>query len=76
MFYFWLLRSWLGLPGGAQDAIQPQAAKEAFAHAYRIGPGDLLEIKVFEVKELDQTVRVSEDGSITLPLLAASSWRD
>jgi polysaccharide export outer membrane protein len=53
----------------AQDAAQPQAAKGAFARAYRIGPGDLLEIKVFEVKELDQTVRVSEDGSITLPLV-------
>ena len=46
-----------------------QEAKDALVRAYRIGPGDLLEIKVFEVKELDQTVRVSEDGSITLPLL-------
>ena len=53
----------------AQDAAKPQEAKGAFARAYRIGPGDLLEIKVFEVKELDQTVRVSEDGSITLPLV-------
>ena len=58
-------------PGSAlsQDAVPPQAAKDAFVRAYRIGPGDLLELKVFEVKELDQTVRVSEDGSITLPLL-------
>jgi polysaccharide export outer membrane protein len=53
----------------SQDLGQPQAAKETFVRAYRIGPGDLLELKVFEVKELDQTVRVSEDGSITLPLL-------
>ena len=36
---------------------------------YQIGPRDLLEIKVFELPEFDQTVRVSEDGSITLPLL-------
>lgn len=50
-------------PAAAQDA------KDVFVRAYRIGPGDLLELKVFEVKELDQTVRVSEDGSITLPLL-------
>jgi len=55
--------------GLAQDPVQPQTAKETFVRAYRIGPGDLLEIKVFEVKELEQTVRVSEDGSITLPLL-------
>ncbi len=36
---------------------------------YQIGPRDLLEIKVFELPDLSQTVRVSEDGSITLPLL-------
>ncbi len=53
----------------AQDAAKPQEAKEAFARAYRIGPGDLLELKVFQVEELSQTVRVSEDGSMTLPLL-------
>jgi polysaccharide export outer membrane protein len=52
-----------------QETAAPQAAKETFIRAYRVGPGDLLELKVFEVKELDQTVRVSEDGSITLPLL-------
>ena len=53
----------------AQAPAADQEAKDAFVRAYRIGPGDLLELKVFEVKELDQTVRVSEDGSITLPLL-------
>ncbi len=36
---------------------------------YRIGPKDLLEITVYELPELNQTVRVSEDGSITLTLL-------
>jgi polysaccharide export outer membrane protein len=36
---------------------------------YRIGRQDLLEIKVFDVAELNQTVRVAEDGSITMPLL-------
>jgi protein involved in polysaccharide export with SLBB domain len=36
---------------------------------YRIGRQDLLELKVFDLKELDQTVRVADDGSITLPLL-------
>ena len=57
-------------PEAAEPAPQEaQEAKEALVRAYRIGPGDLLELKVFEVKELDQTVRVSEDGSITLPLL-------
>lgn len=36
---------------------------------YRIGPKDLLEITVFGLPELTQTVRVAEDGSITMPLL-------
>jgi polysaccharide export outer membrane protein len=36
---------------------------------YKIGRQDLLELKVFDLKELDQTVRVADDGSITLPLL-------
>jgi polysaccharide export outer membrane protein len=36
---------------------------------YRIGRQDLLEIRVFDVEELDQVVRVGDDGSITMPLL-------
>ena len=36
---------------------------------YRIGQQDLLQITVFGVDDLDQTVRVTDDGSITLPLL-------
>jgi polysaccharide export outer membrane protein len=39
----------------------------AFVKEYKIGPKDLLEITVFERPELSQTVRVSEDGSISLP---------
>lgn len=53
----------------AQVPAEIQEAKDALVRAYRIGPGDLLELKVFQVDELSQTVRVSEDGSITLPLL-------
>jgi polysaccharide export outer membrane protein len=36
---------------------------------YRIGQQDLLEVRVFGVDELSQTVRVADDGSITMPLL-------
>jgi polysaccharide export outer membrane protein len=36
---------------------------------YRIGPQDLLEISVFGLEVLNKTVRVSEDGKITLPLI-------
>jgi polysaccharide export outer membrane protein len=46
-----------------------QEAPEIFIKEYKIGPKDLLEIKVFELPELNQTVRVSEDGTITIPLI-------
>ncbi len=36
---------------------------------YKIGTKDLLEIKVFELPELSQTVRVAEDGSVSFSLL-------
>ncbi|QQR73880.1 MAG: polysaccharide biosynthesis/export family protein [Holophagales bacterium] len=37
--------------------------------SYRIGPKDLLDIKVFEVAELNVERRVAEDGSVNLPLI-------
>ena len=43
--------------------------QEKFTQEYRIGPKDLLEISVFGADELSRTVRVSEDGKVTLPLL-------
>ena len=51
------------------QAPQAKEARDEFVRAYRIGPGDLLELRVFEVEGLSQTVRVEEDGTITLPLL-------
>lgn len=50
------------------EEIRQDAAAVA---EYAIGPKDLLEISVFDLPELNQTVRVSEDGTITLPLLGA-----
>jgi len=50
--------------------------KEQFAETrerqtgdYRIGPQDLLDINIFEAPELNRTVRVSENGEVSLPLL-------
>jgi polysaccharide export outer membrane protein len=47
----------------------PQGTIPLQVNDYQIGPNDLLEITVYELPELNQTVRVSEDGSITLSLL-------
>ena len=38
---------------------------------YLLGSGDLLQINVFEAKELDSKVRVSSRGYVTLPLLGS-----
>jgi len=63
----------LGRPLLAQAVPTPPAqtkeARDQFVRAYRIGPEDVLEINVFEVDELNRTVRVEEDGTITLPLI-------
>ncbi len=42
-------------------------------YEYKIGPKDLLVIRVFKVPELNTTVRVGEDGTITLPLIGKIS---
>lgn len=70
---------WFGLLGWAIGSIVllvpldglpcPTPLQEAAplqVHEYRIGPKDLLEITVFGLPELNQTVRVAEDGSITM----------
>ncbi len=72
LYLIWAAITTLGVFAQAPSQAPAQAAqeaKDAFVRAYRIGPGDLLVLKVFEVDQLSQTVRVSEDGSITLPLL-------
>jgi len=50
--------------------VQPSFAQTASRHpTYRIGPRDLIEVRVFETQELNGSLRVSEDGDVTLPLI-------
>ncbi|MBE3119991.1 MAG: SLBB domain-containing protein [Candidatus Atribacteria bacterium] len=58
------LGSFLSADMPAQQETQPLQVND-----YRIGPKDLLEITVFDLPALTQTVRVSEDGSITMSIL-------
>jgi polysaccharide export outer membrane protein len=52
-----------------QGVLGAQETQALPVNDYRIGAKDLLEITVYELPELSQTVRVYEDGSITLTLL-------
>src|SRR3984893_18405386 len=50
------------LSGSAASRLTP-------AHDYVIGNGDLLTIQVFDVQELSREVRVSQTGTIGIPLV-------
>ena len=56
----------------AQLAAEPKTADPISARGdYQIGPEDLLEISVLEAPDLNRTVRVSDDGTISLALLGS-----
>jgi polysaccharide export outer membrane protein len=69
----------MAAPGSAQGAVtstvtsngpaSAPAASAAAAAGYRIGPKDLVEIRVVELQELNVERRVSEKGVINLPFL-------
>jgi polysaccharide export outer membrane protein len=44
---------------------------EGGATDYRLAPNDVVEIKVFQENDLDSTLRVSKDGTITFPLIGS-----
>lgn len=53
----------LGSLAGAQEPPRSERSD------YRIGPKDLLEIKVYEVPELNVQQRVSDAGTVSLPII-------
>lgn len=67
-----------GVQAGNTESINPRAIEDmqnlsaqSAQGAYRIGPSDLLDIKVFQADELSREVRVDQQGSITLPLMGS-----
>lgn len=40
---------------------------------YRLSPGDVLLVKVFQVDDLERQIRVDNDGNVTLPLIGSVS---
>jgi polysaccharide export outer membrane protein len=59
-----------GTPEQANERIRALSSKaRMIPHDYIIGAGDTLSIDVFDVKELSRDVRVSQTGTIGLPLV-------
>ena len=58
---------------GANELPPPDSTTDVGVYKgvseYRIGPSDLLEINVFQVADLNRTVRVNTSGDISLPLI-------
>lgn len=60
----------LETPQQVNDRIRELSATlRMMPHDYVIGPGDLLGIHVFDVEELSRDVRVSQTGTIGIPLV-------
>jgi polysaccharide biosynthesis/export protein len=60
----------LETPQQTNDRIRElSAAAHNLPHEYIIGNGDMLTIDVFDVKELSRDVRVSQTGTIGIPLV-------
>jgi polysaccharide export outer membrane protein len=60
----------LGTPQETNDRIRSLSATAHYIpHDYIIGSGDTISIDVFDVKELSRDVRVSQTGTIGLPLI-------
>src|SRR5579862_5677040 len=57
-------------PQQANDRIRALSSTvRLLPHDYVIGAGDVIDVEVFDVKELSREVRVSQTGSIGIPLV-------
>jgi polysaccharide export outer membrane protein len=57
----------------AAMAVRNAASGEVLQREYQVGTGDVLDISVFGVDELNKTARVNAKGAIVLPLLGEVS---
>jgi polysaccharide export outer membrane protein len=66
--------------GNAASVPESSLRRDSFSTAVTgaeaaLGPGDLLEITVFDTPELAQRIRVSSEGTITMPLIGEIAVR-
>jgi len=53
----------------AADAAQAVQPARGVSTDYKISPRDILQISIFQVQDLNNTVQVNEDGTVALPLV-------
>jgi polysaccharide export outer membrane protein len=58
-----------GFPTGSPQASMPATIASGASADYRIGAGDLLAISVYRSPDLQSSIRVGTDGTITFPSL-------
>jgi len=73
-------RAQAGQAGTASTVPQSPLSRDSFSTnvtgaQVALGPGDLLEITVFDTPELAQRARVSSEGTITMPLIGEITVR-
>lgn len=61
-------------PLHAQNAALRSAASPDDKSTLAIGPGDMLEVNVYDVPELILKVRVGDNGDVALPLVGSMQW--
>jgi polysaccharide export outer membrane protein len=62
-----------GAEGGATTPSQPAPPSAIVLPSYRVNPGDLLDISVFQKPELSKQIRVPPDGKLYLPFVGELS---
>src|SRR5262249_27473643 len=58
-----------GETAAGQQALASTPASAGTTTDYKISPQDILQVAVFQVQDLNNTVQVGEDGNIVLPLV-------
>jgi len=62
------------VPAFAQQHTDSSSTPRAYGESeFRLGPDDVIEVTVYQDKELDRTVPVRPDGKISLPLIGEMS---
>ena len=56
---------------GRSLAVIQQISESLPNEDYKLGPGDIIEIKVYGIKDLQATVRIPESGSFDFPLVGS-----